>query len=75
MPWVGIFVKHPLYFLYWNKKKFCKREQREDNSYNLPMGRNKFSYELTFLFISIENGGKQNSKNTLRVEIYQFCDG
>ena len=41
----------------------------EDNSYNLPMEQSKFSYELTFWFISIENGGKQNSKNTLRVDI------
>ena len=39
------------------------------------MGQSKFSYELTFWFISIENGGKQKSKNTLRVEINQFCDG
>ena len=35
---------------------------------------NEFSYELTFWFISIENSGKQKSKNTLRVEINQFCD-
>ena len=34
-----------------------------------------FSYELKFWFISIENGGKKISKNTLRVEINQFCDG
>ena len=47
----------------------------EDNSYNLLMRQNEFSYELTICFISIENGGKQNSKNTLRVEINQFCDG
>ena len=47
----------------------------EDNSYNHPMGQSKFSYELTFWFISIENGGKQNSKNTLRVDINYFCDG
>ena len=39
------------------------------------MGQSKFSYELTFWFISIENGGKQKSKNTLRVDIDQFCDG
>ena len=75
MPCVGIFVKHTLCSLYWNKQKFCKPEQREDNSYNLPMGESKFSYELTFWFISIENGGKQKSKNTSRVEINQFCDG
>ena len=50
-------------------KKNCKPEQREDNSYNLPMGQGKLSYELTFWLISIEK-----SKNTLRVEINQFCD-
>ena len=52
-----------------------KPEQREDNSDNIPMGQSKFSYELAFWLISIENGGKQKSKNTLRVEIDQFCDG
>ena len=39
------------------------------------MGQTKFSYELTFWFILIKNSGKQKSKNTLRVEIKQFCDG
>ena len=39
------------------------------------MGQSKFIYELTFWFISIENGGKQKSVNTLRVEINQVCDG
>ena len=39
------------------------------------MRESKFSYELTFYFISIENGGKQKSKTTSRVEINQFCDG
>ena len=38
------------------------------------MGQSKFSNGLTFWFISIENSGKQNSNNTLRVEINQFCD-
>ena len=56
------------------QNKFCKPELRKDNSYNLPLGQNKFSYVLMFWFISIENGGKQKSKNTLRVEINQFCD-
>ena len=36
---VGIFVKHSLCSLYRNQKKFCKPEQTEDNSYNLPMDR------------------------------------
>ena len=39
------------------------------------MEQNEFSYELTFWFISIENSDKQKSKNTLRLEIYQFGDG
>ena len=39
------------------------------------MGQRKFSYALTFWFISIENGGKQKSKTTLRVEINQICNG
>ena len=56
-------------------KKICKPEQREDNSCNLPMGLSKFIDELTLWFISIENGGKQKNKHTLRVEINQFCDG
>ena len=75
MPCVGIFVKHTLCSQYWNQNTFCKPEQREDNSYNLSMGKSKFSYKLTFWFISIENRGKQISKNTLRVDINQFCDG
>ena len=74
MPCVGIFVKHTICSLYGNQNKFLKPEQKEDNSNNLPIGQSKFSYELTFWFISIENGGKQKSKNTLRVEINQFCD-
>ena len=39
------------------------------------MGQSKFNYELTFWFILIKNSGKQKSKNALRVEINQFCDG
>ena len=66
---VGIFVKHTLCSLYWNRRKFCKSERREDNYSNIPMEQSKFSHELTFWFISIENDGKQKSKNTLRVEI------
>ena len=75
MPCVSIFVKHTLCPLYWNLNKFCKPEQRENNSNILPIGQSKFSNELTFWFISIENGGKQKSKNTVRVEINQICDG
>ena len=75
MPCAGIFVKHTLWFLYWDQNKFCKPEQREYNSYNLAIGQSKFSYELTFWFILIKNSGKQKNKNTLRVVINQFCDG
>ena len=75
MPCVCILAKHPLCSLYWNQSNFCKPEQREDNSNNLPIGQSKFSYEFIFWFISNENGGKQESENTLRVEINQICDG
>ena len=54
-------------------KQVCESEKKEDNSYKLHMGQSNFSYELTFWFISIENGCKQ--KNTLKVEIIQFFDG
>ena len=65
-----VFLSSTLYVLCIEaKKKFCKPEQREDNPYNLPMWQRKVSYELTFWFISIENGGKQKSKNALKVEI------
>ena len=62
----GIFVKYTLCSLYWNQKKICKPEQGKITC-NLSMGLSKFSYELTFWFISIKTGGKQKSKNTLRV--------
>ena len=45
---VGISVKHTLCSLYWNQNKLCKKEQREDNYYNLLKGKSKFSNELTF---------------------------
>ena len=54
------------------QNKFCKTEHRVDNTYNLLMGQSKLNYELTFWFISMENGGKPNNKNTLRVEINRF---
>ena len=70
-----VFLSSILYALcIETQSKFCKPEQREDNSYNLTMGQSKFSYELTFWLILIKNSGKQKSKNTLRVEINQFCD-
>ena len=69
MRYVGIFIKHTLCSLYWNQNKFCKPEQKEVNSYNLSMGQSKFSYELMFWLISVENDGNQKNKNTLRVEI------
>ena len=69
MPCVGIFFKHTKCSLYWNQNKFCKSEQRVDNSNNPAIRQSKFSYKLTFWFFLIENGGKQRSKNTLKVEI------
>ena len=39
------------------------------------MEQSKFNYELSFWFISIENGGKQKGKNPLRVKNNQFGDG
>ena len=39
------------------------------------MGLNEFGYEFKFWIISVENHGKQSSKNMLRVEINPFCDG
>ena len=75
MTCIGISVKHNLSSLFWKQNKFCKPEQREDKSYNLPIEKSKFSYEVMFWLISIENGCKQKCKNTLRVEIVQFCDG
>ena len=72
---MGDFVKHTLWFLHLNQNNFCKPEQREDNSYNLPMGPSMFTYELTFWLISIVNSCTQKDKNTLRVEINQYCDG
>ena len=42
-------------------KVIFKPEQREENSYNLPMGQSKFSHELRFWF-TIENGGKKGQK-------------
>ena len=54
-----------MFFVLKPKQKKCKPEQREDNSYNLPMGQSKLSCGLMFWFISIENGGKQKSKKYL----------
>ena len=62
-----LFVLEPKYFFI--------PEQKEDDFYNLSMGQSRFSYELMFWSISIENGGKQKSKNALSVEINQLCDG
>ena len=49
-------------FFVFEQNKFCKPEQREDNSYYLPMGQSKFSYELKIWFVSTENGGKQKKE-------------
>ena len=60
-----IFLSSTLYAL-------CIETKR--NIVNQNKGKSEFSCELTFWFISIENGGKQKSKNILRVEINQFFD-
>ena len=62
MPCGGIFVKYTLCALHWNQNKFCKPEQREDNSYNLTMGQSKFSYELTFWLILIKTVANKKVK-------------
>ena len=72
MPLAGYFCQAHFMLFVLKPKKFCNPEQREDNSYSLHMGQSKFSYELTFWFISIENGGKQKSKNTLRVKSIHY---
>ena len=75
MPCIGILSSTVYALSIKTKNKFCKPEQREDNLYNLYKCQSKFSCKLTFWLISIENRGKEKSKNTLRVEINQFCDG
>ena len=74
MPCIGI-LSSTLYALcIETKMNFVNQNKGKITRNNLPMGQSKFSYELTFWFILIENGGKQKSKNTLGVEINQFCD-
>ena len=65
MSWVGIIVKHTLSST--EVKRNFVNQTKGKIVHNLPMGQRKFSYELTLWFISIENGGKQKSKNTLTV--------
>ena len=48
-------------FFVLEQKKIVKKNKGKI-TYNLPMGQSKFNYELTFWFISIENGGKQQNK-------------
>ena len=70
-----VFLSSTLYALCIETKINFVNQNKGKITYNLPMGQGKFSYELAFWFVSIENSGKQKSKNTLRVEINQFCDG
>ena len=65
---VGIFVKHAFSLCIKTNNNFVIQNKGENNSYNIHMGKNRFSYELTFWFISIENGAKQKRKNTLRLK-------
>ena len=74
MSCVGIFVNYTLCFLYRNQNKLVNQNKGKITRI-ISMGQSKFSYKLTFWFISIENRGKQKSKNTFIVEINQFCDG
>ena len=53
---VGNFVKHTLCSLHLTKINFVTQNI---GKITLPMGQSKFSYELMFWLISIENGGKQ----------------
>ena len=69
------FLSSALYALCIETKIYYVNQNKGKITHNLPMGQSKFSYELMFWFISIENGGKQKRKNTLRVEINQFCAG
>ena len=74
MPYIGIFVKHALCLLYWNQKRFCKPEQREDNSKNLPMGRMSLAISWRSDSFQLKTVANKKSKNTSRVEINQICD-
>ena len=49
-------------FFVLKPKDILKPEQKEYNSYNLPMRQSKFSYELTLWLISIKNFDKQKVK-------------
>ena len=58
MSCVGMLVKYTFGLCIGTKINVVKPEQREDNSSKFRMGQSKFSYELKFCFISIENSGK-----------------
>ena len=49
---------HFMLFVLKPKENLLTRK-KGNNSDNHPMGQSKFSYELTFWYISIKNGGKQ----------------
>ena len=64
-----VILSSTLYALCIETKNNFVNQNKGKITYNLPMGQSKCSYKLTFWFILIENGGKQKSKYTLRVEI------
>ena len=69
-----VFLSSTLYVLCFEAKRNFVDQNEGKITANLPMGQSKLSYELMFWFISPENGGKPKNKNTLKVEINQFCD-
>ena len=75
MPCVGIFVKYTLCSLYWNQKKFCKPEQKEDNFYNLSMGRVSLAMSWRSGSFQLKMVANKKVKNILREEINQFYVG
>ena len=74
MPYVG-FLSSTLYALCIETKRNFVNQNKGKITLKSSQGQNEFCYELTFWSITIEKSGKEKSKNTLRVEINQFCDG
>ena len=64
-----------LYVLCIETKRNFVNQNKENITHIISQEAGKISYEFTFRFISIENGCKQKSKNTLRIEINPFYDG
>ena len=70
-----VFLSSTLNALYIETKRIFVNQNKGKIALKIFPWKNGFFYEWTFWFISFENSGKQKSKNTLRVEINQFCDG